>query len=122
MTITDWAHATDIPTDTLPATITGYLVAHRARDLDTAIDYYTGDSTVTDEGRTYTGPEAISDWLASSASEFAYTIEFTGAARLDECHYDAVHHLEGNFPGGVVDLHFRFTLSDGKITSLVIEP
>jgi hypothetical protein len=31
------------------------------------------------------------------------------------------HHLEGNFPGGQVDLHFRFTLRDGAIADLVIE-
>jgi hypothetical protein len=33
-----------------------------------------------------------------------------------------VHHLEGDFPGGVADLHFRFTLRDGLISRLVIEP
>jgi hypothetical protein len=33
-----------------------------------------------------------------------------------------VHHLEGDFPGGVVDLHFRFTLRDALIARLVIEP
>ncbi len=41
---------------------------------------------------------------------------------VDDSHYDARHHLEGNFPGGVVDLHFRFTLRDGQIARLVIEP
>ena len=40
---------------------------------------------------------------------------------LDDDRYDVRHHLEGNFPGGQVDLHFRFTLRDGSIARLVIE-
>jgi hypothetical protein len=45
----------------------------------------------------------------------------TGATRIDDNHYDVIHHLEGNFPGGRVDLHFRFTLRDGVIAQLTIE-
>jgi hypothetical protein len=106
----------------LPEVITSYLEAHQTRHLDQAIERYTADATVTDEGRTYTGPEEIRAWLARSATEFTYTIEMIGAAKNDDNHYDVVHHLEGNFPGGTVDLHFRFTLRDGKIARLVIEP
>ncbi|WP_431937416.1 hypothetical protein [Micromonospora sp. RP3T] len=50
------------------------------------------------------------------------TTELTAAAKLDDQHYDAVHHLAGNFPGGTADLHFRFTLRDGLIARLVIDP
>ncbi len=46
----------------------------------------------------------------------------TGAAKLDDDHYHVTHHLEGDFPGGEVDLHFRFTLRDDAIAALVIEP
>jgi hypothetical protein len=107
--------------DELPEVITSYLKAHQARDLDTAIGRYTDDASVTDEGRTYRGPNEIRAWLSRSASEFTYTIEMTGATKLGDDRYDVTHHLEGNFPGGSVDLHFRFTLCDGKIARLVIE-
>ena len=106
----------------LPDVITTYLTAHQARDLDAAIARYTPDATVTDEGRTYHGPDAIRAWLARSASEYTYTIELTGATKQDADHYDVRHHLEGDFPGGQADLHFRFTLRDGAIAGLVIEP
>lgn len=106
----------------LPAIISSYLTAHQARDLDVAIQSYQPDATVTDEGRTYHGPAQIRTWLARSASEYTYTIAMSGATKLDEDHYDVMHHLEGNFPGGTADLHFRFTLRDGKIARLVIEP
>ena len=105
----------------LPGVITAYLTAHMARDLDRAVASYQPDATVTDEGRTYHGHDEIRAWLTRSASEFTYTIEMTGATKLDDDRYDVTHHLEGNFPGGNVDLHFRFTLRDGKIARLLIE-
>lgn len=113
----------DQPLDTaaLPDVITSYLQAHQARRLDAAIGAYTPDASVTDEGRTYTGPDEIRAWLARSASEYTYTMHMTAAEKLDENHYDVTHHLEGDFPGGHVDLHFRFTLLDGRIARLVIE-
>jgi hypothetical protein len=107
------------PSD-LPELISRYLVAHRARDLDAAIACYTDDATVIDEGNTYRGPEGIRQWLATAASEYTYTIELTGARRIDDEHYVAVHHVEGNFPGGVVDLQFAFTLRAGRISALSI--
>jgi ketosteroid isomerase-like protein len=105
----------------LPRTIADYLAAHRARDTDTAISYFTSDAAVTDDGKTYHGTAGIHTWLDRSAREYTYTIELTGAEKIDDEHYTAINHLEGDFPGGVVDLHFRFTLHDGRIARLVIE-
>jgi ketosteroid isomerase-like protein len=106
----------------LPEVITNYLKAHEARDLEAAMKSYTPDATVTDEGRSYHGPSEIRAWLARSASEYTYTIAVIGAAEIDQDQYDVTHHLEGNFPGNQVDLHFRFSLRDGAISRLVIEP
>ena len=115
-------HEVTVPLDDLPDAVTGYLVAHQARDLDAAMRHYTVDAAVTDEGQTYIGHDEIHAWLARSASEYTYTTELISATRAGDDRFDAVHHLEGNFPGGVVDLHFRFTLRDGLISRLVIEP
>jgi hypothetical protein len=111
-----------IPPTDLPELISRYLVAHAARDLDTAVGCYSDDATVTDEGNTYRGPKQIRDWLATSATEYTYTIELIGARRIDVQHYVAIHHLEGDFPGGAVDLQFTFTLREGHIAQLKIEP
>lgn len=111
-----------IDTRALPAVITRYLAAHQARDLDPALACYTDDAVTVDEGRTYRGKREIRDWLARSASEYTYTIELVAARRVDEAHYVAVHHLAGDFPGGVVDLRFQFALREGHIAVLVIEP
>lgn len=108
--------------DVLPATITGYLAAHQVRDVPAAIGHFTGDAVVVDEGNTYTGPDEIAAWLDRSAREYTYTIELVGTERIDDDRYVATHHLEGDFPGGVVDLHFRFTLRGDRIAALTIEP
>jgi ketosteroid isomerase-like protein len=107
--------------DELPATITNYLTAHESKDADTAILAFTADAVVTDEGHTYRGRDNISDWLVSAASGFTFTTEFVGATR-DSVRIDVVQHLEGDFPGGIADLHFRFTMHGARISRLVIEP
>jgi ketosteroid isomerase-like protein len=111
-----------IPPSQLPGLIRNYLLAHQARELDAAVGCYAEDATVVDEGNIYRGPQQIRDWLDTSASEYTYTIELTGARRIDDEHYVAIHHLEGNFPGGLVDLQYKFTLREGCISQLTIEP
>ena len=55
------------------------------------------------------------------SAEYTYTSEFTGATTTDTT-VDVGQHLEGDFPGGVADLHYRFTLDGALISQLVIEP
>jgi ketosteroid isomerase-like protein len=118
---TDWKTATPIAPTDLPATITSYLVVHQARDVAAALTFYAPDAEVTDEGHTYHGADEIGPWMSNAASEYTYTTELIAAAKVGDDSYDALHHLEGNFPGGVADLHFRFTLRDGLIARLIIE-
>jgi hypothetical protein len=110
-----------VPTADLPEVIARYLAAHRVRDTATALTAFTGDAVVTDEGVTRHGVAAIEDWLNKAASEYTYTTELTGAERSDARHYVATQHLEGDFPGGTVDLRYQFTLRDDLIERLVIE-
>jgi hypothetical protein len=53
-------------------------------ELPRIITSYTGDSTVADDGNTYAGLDEIRAWLSRSASEYTYTIEVTGAQKLDD--------------------------------------
>lgn len=118
----DWTGAAVIAPEELPAPVVAYLEAHQARDVDRAVAMYVPDAVVTDEGHDYHGADAIRAWMTRSGSEYTYTSTLTGAYQLDASHVDAVHHLEGDFPGGVVDLHFRFTLDGERVARLVIEP
>ncbi|MFI5615071.1 nuclear transport factor 2 family protein [Amycolatopsis sp. NPDC051903] len=107
---------------TLPKPITDYLAAHEKRDADAALPLFTPDATVVDDGRTYRSPDEIGAWLRRAGSEYTYTSTLTATEHVDDSRYVATYHLEGDFPGGVVDLHHRFTLHNGRISRLVIEP
>lgn len=107
----------------LPATIRGYLTAHAARDIGTALLAFAPDAVVVDEGKTFRGTDEILGFLSEAGTEFTYTTELVGARRVDDTHWVATHRLEGDFPGGVAELDFRFTTaSSGLIAELVIAP
>lgn len=111
---------TSIPTDQLPATIRGYLAAHAARDHDAALRAFAATAVVVDDGRTYRGTDEILGFLREAGAEFTYTTELVGAERLDEQDWVATHRLEGDFPGGIVVLGYRFTMDGDHIARLVI--
>ncbi|MDY6996829.1 MAG: nuclear transport factor 2 family protein [Actinomycetota bacterium] len=108
--------------EALPAVVTSYLTAHRSGDVEAAISTFTPDAAVTDEGHTFRGREAIAAWLGSAGSEYTYTTDFVAATTTGPAQLDVLQRLEGNFPGGVADLHYRFTLAGDAISRLVIEP
>lgn len=107
------------PTD-LPATIRAFLAAHAARDTDAAVRALTADAVVRDQGETFRGAEQVRDFLEHAGTEYTYTTELVGARRVDERHWVAVIHIEGDFPGGVADLDYRFTLDGDLVGELSI--
>ena len=45
-----------------------------------------------------------------------------GAQRGDDGTWTAVNHIEGDFPGGVADLRYRFVMAGDLVAELVIAP
>jgi hypothetical protein len=113
---------TSIQPSRLPATIRGFLGAHTARDTDTGVRAFSATAVVVDEGRTFRGTDEILGFLCEAGSEFTYTTELIGAQRIDEAHWVATNRLEGDFPGGVAELDYRFTMDGDRIAELVIAP
>jgi hypothetical protein len=113
MTTTEW--------ETLPETVKTFMTALDARAVDQVLATLSADAAVTDEGHDYTGHDEIGNWVATAAAEYTYTTAFTGSSSTDTG-VDLTQHLEGNFPGGVADLHYRFTLDGALISRVVIEP
>ena len=113
---------TTIQPSRLPATIRGFLTAHEARDTDTAIRAFGTSAVVVDEGRTFRGTDEILEFLSGAGAEFTYTTELVGAQCIDEARWVTTHRLEGDFPGGVAELDFRFTTDGDRIAELVIAP
>jgi ketosteroid isomerase-like protein len=106
----------------LPPTIRDYLAAHEAQDVDAALRAFTPTAVVVDDGTTYRGTEEVRRFLSRAGSEYRYTTELLGAERVDGTHWVATHRLEGDFPGGVVDLAYRFTTEGDLVAELVIAP
>jgi hypothetical protein len=77
---------------------------------------------VTDENSTYRGSGQVRRWLESAATEFTYTRAFVRAEQTSPSTWVVVSHLEGDFPGGSVDLGYRFTLTGDLISALTIAP
>ncbi|MQA33122.1 nuclear transport factor 2 family protein [Modestobacter roseus] len=113
---------TSIQPDQLPAAVRGYLAAHAALDTDTALRAFSPTAVVVDEGITYRGTEEIRGFLTKAGADYTYTSTLVAAERTDDAHWVAVHHLEGDFPGGVVDLRYRFVVDGDSIVELVIAP
>lgn len=116
------AMTTSMSTDQLPTPVRTYLTAQGTRDTATALPLFAPDAVVTDQGETFTGTDALRDFLDHAGAEFTYTTTITGARREDDGTWVATQRLEGDFPGGVAELDLRFTVRDDRITRLDYVP
>ena len=107
--------------EALPESVKTFMTALDSREFDRALATFASDAVVTDDGRDRAGTDEIRAWLATAVTEYTYTAEFAGASTTTGG-VDVGQHLEGDFPGGVVDLNYRFTLDEAVIRRLVIEP
>jgi limonene-1,2-epoxide hydrolase len=104
----------------LPAPIRDYLTALENRDTEAAVRAFAPQATVTDEGHTHTGIQAIRAWRQRASTAYTYTTEITDIRQASDDAWIVAVRLEGNFPGGVADLQERFTVRDESITDLTI--
>jgi ketosteroid isomerase-like protein len=113
-------------TDALPPVISDYLAASERSDVGAIVACFAPDGLVVDEDRTFRGGAEIRQWRESVATAYEYTVELTGAKTLGEAdgvaRYVVYTHLEGNLPGGKVDLTDQFAVRGGRIVRLEILP
>jgi hypothetical protein len=101
-----------------PPAVAAYLAAEGDAAAIAACFAPTGG--VNDEGRTHVGSEAVAAWHADASTAFEYTSTVVDEERLGDQAYRLVKHLEGDFPGGVVDLDHLFALDGDRIAFLFI--
>ncbi len=104
-----------------PQAILDYYERSEGANPETAISAFGDSALVEDEGKTHQGRAAISEWLERAAREYQYTRTFL-LAESDGTEITVVNRLEGNFPGGIIDLAYRFVLEAERISSLTIRP
>ena len=106
----------------LPKIVSHYFTFDAIRDIDSIVSLFADDATVVDEGETRHGTTEIRAWQTGPASKYAYRTEVTGAEAVGPDRYLVTGRLTGNFPGGIANLRFDFTIADEQISRLVIAP
>ena len=110
----------------LPPVVSNYLDASDRDAIDAIVACFTEDAVVLDEDRHWRGAAAIRQWRENVATAFEYTVAIIGSEALGEVdsgqRLEVYTHLEGNFPGGEVDLTNRFSLRGDLIVGLEIVP
>jgi len=105
----------------LPGPIAAYFSADKKGEAQAIAQCFTQDAVVVDEGNTYTGRDAIRQWMANASTQYHYTVE-PFAVSEEDGRMVVTSHLVGTFPGNPVDLRFFFVVQDDKIAELEIVP
>lgn len=105
----------------LPGPIAAYFSADKKGDAKAISECFTPDAVVIDEGNTYTGRDAIRQWMANASTQYTYAAE-PFALSEEGGRTVVTSHLVGNFPGSPVDLRYFFVLQEDKIAELEIVP
>src|SRR5437667_125311 len=104
----------------LPKPIAAYFDANRGGS-EAVSQCFTEDAVVKDEGHTYKGRAAITQWKTDASNKYEYTSEPI-ACEVKDGETIVTSHLVGTFPGSPVDLRYFFKLEGDKIASLEIVP
>jgi len=105
----------------LPNAIATYFAADKKGSAKEISECFTKDAVVVDEGNTYTGQDAVRQWMANASTQYSYTSEPFSIAQ-EGGRTVVTSHLVGNFPGSPVDLRYFFVLRGDKIAELEIIP
>jgi hypothetical protein len=109
--------------DDSPDAVRAYLALTIAGDRTAAIVAFADDARVTDDGASHDGAAAVRAWLDRPAGDYTFTTTPLAVKSTVDGEVVVTCRVEGNFPGGLVDLDHRFTLDESRrITRLVIEP
>ncbi|MGJ9422911.1 nuclear transport factor 2 family protein [Aeromicrobium sp. CF3.5] len=104
----------------VPATVESYFAVIDSDAPEKAVDSFTDDALVTDDGTTYRGRAEILAWLTGAATAFEY-VSSRLSVQTTEHTTTVTNRLTGNFPGGQVDLEHVFSLDEhGLIRRLTI--
>jgi len=106
----------------VPDVIRRYFVLDVDREIDSIVALFSDDATVVDEGETRHGTTAIRAWQTGPASQYTYTTDVLGTDALSAERFVVTGRLTGNFPGGIAELNWDFTVAGDRISQLVIAP
>lgn len=103
----------------LPLPIRDYFDADKDLDGNPPTAAFAADASVTDEGRTHVGHQAIADWWSAAKRKYRHTAQPLDI-REDADIVEVCALVTGLFPGSPATLRFRFGVKGDKIASLTI--
>ncbi len=104
----------------MDATVSAYLQAKSGTTPEATAHLFAEDAFVDDNGAEFRGRTDIVRWRREVSNAFTFTATLLDSKR-DGLRVAVTERLEGDFPGGRVDLTSTFDLgSDGLIERLVI--
>jgi ketosteroid isomerase-like protein len=103
-----------------PAVIDRYFTLAAQRDTDALMALFADDADVVDQGLRHRGIDAIRLWRDGVATADDHTTTILGTVVLGDHGHRINARLDGNFPGGTVDMAYRFTTDEDQITRLQI--
>lgn len=99
--------------------IEAYFASEEGVTADSVGHFFTHDASVTDEGATISGLEAIASWKQAAKQKYQYTAEPIESLESDGLVIMKVR-LSGTFPGSPAVVRYKFGLNDGLISTLEI--
>ena len=106
----------------LPDPVQRYFDVVDGDEPEALVALTTPDVVVVDDGATWQGHDGVREWRAKVVRQWDYTTELTGVRSAGSSSHVVTAHLEGNFPGGEVDLNYSFDLAGDLIDRLEISP
>jgi uncharacterized protein (TIGR02246 family) len=103
--------------DSVPDVVERYIALLNRRDSESLLALFMPDAVVVDEGQTRRGATEIRT-CEDVALRFQYTAGVLGVEVSADGEYVARVRLEGDFPGGVVELNVRIEVEGEGIRRL----
>jgi hypothetical protein len=106
----------------VPDVIRRYFELDADRAIESIVALFTDHAQVVDEGQARHGRSEIREWQIGPASKYTYTTQVLHSEALGANRYGVTGRLTGNFPGGVAEVRWNFTLASDRIEQLHIAP
>lgn len=105
---------------TAPEVVQRYFAGDADRETEAIVGLFTDDATVIDEGEERHGIGEIRRWRTGPASKYQYTTTILDDHPTGEGGHRVIARLDGNFPGGSVELKHDFKIDGDRISYLKI--
>jgi SnoaL-like domain len=106
----------------IPQAVRRYFALDADHAVEELVALFTNDAVVIDEGRRREGTDAIRSWRTEVADRYEYRTTILDAPAAEGANYRVRARLDGNFPGGTVELNYDFVTDGERIKYLKIAP